>query len=215
MIAIKKNNGVIRECDISDAILKKTLKGHVRENQEIAHEERRMVAVHEAAHALAAVAQNIPVQSVTIMSTTTGAGGLTLMAPQSQHYFRKSDYENRIRVSYAGRAGEELAFGVDMVTTGASQDIKDATRLIRTASSNYGFDLYDNKNHAPMIYKTIAQGNIEKAANKYYQETIQLLRENVVALKMIAKALIEDGSISGERVKEIYEENIGAEIPMK
>lgn len=214
LIAIKKNRGVIRMCDINEAHLKKIMKGHVRENQETPQEDIKMTAVHEAGHALVAVASGVPVQSVTVMGTTTGAGGLTMMEPYSKHYFRKSDYENQIRISYGGRAAEELAFGVDMITTGASADIRQATNLIKGASANYGFNLCDTKTHAPMLYKTIAQGNVEKAANKYYQETIEILKKNVCALKDIAKELIENGTVAGDKVKEIYDHycEVGNEI---
>ncbi|MEE0929971.1 MAG: AAA family ATPase [Acutalibacteraceae bacterium] len=214
LIAIRKNNGIIRECDINEAYLKKIIKGHVKDNQEVPYEESKMVAIHEAGHALVAVAQGVSVQSVTIMGTTSGAGGLTMMNPSDKHYFRKSDYENSIRVSYGGRAAEQLAFGVDMVTTGASADIRNATSLIREAAENYGFNLCDTKTHAPVVYKAISQAHIETAANKYYKETIEILKNNVKALREIASALLENGTISGEMVQAIYEnnKNIGIEL---
>lgn len=205
LIAIKKNNGIIRECDINEAFLKKTIKGHVRGAADVSDEDSKMVAVHEAGHALIAVHEDIPVQSVTIMGTTSGAGGLTMMDPTNKHYFRKSDYEKQIKVSYGGRAAEQLAFGADMVTTGASADIRKATELIKSASANYGFNLYDSATHAPVVYKTLAQGNLEKAANKYYAEAIEILKNNIYALKAIAKELLDNGTISGDKVKEIYE----------
>lgn len=214
LIAIKKNNGVIRECDINEAYLKKTIKGHVRENAEVSEEDNKLVAIHEAGHALVAVYEDVPVQSVTIMGTTTGAGGLTMMDPSNKHYWRKSDYEKQIRISYGGRAAEQLAFGSDMVTTGASADIRQATNLIKSASANYGFNLYDSNTHAPVVYKSLAQGNLEKAANKYYAETINIIKDNVVALRAIAKELIDNGTISGVRVKELYEENKGKTLDL-
>lgn len=213
LIAIKKNNGIIRECDINEAFLKKTINGHVRDSAEVPEDDSKLVAVHEAGHALVAVHEGIPVQSVTIMGTTTGAGGLTMMDPQAKSYLRKSDFEKKIRVSYGGRAAEQLSFGEDMVTTGASADIRKVTNLIKSASANYGFNLCDAQGHAPIVYDNITRANMEKAANKYYQEAFDILKENVVALREIARALLANGTISGETVKEIYEKNIG--VPME
>ena len=204
LIAIKKNNGIIRECDITEAVTKRVIKGHVRNEQNRTDEDSEMVAYHEAGHALVAVMQGIPVQNVSIMGTTTGAGGITMMEPQSKHYHRKVDYENQIRVSYGGRAAEEIIYGKEMITTGASHDIKKATMLMKDATANYGFDLIDNKNHAPMVYKSISQANLEKAANKYYNETVKMLERNINSLKAIANELVENGCISGDRVKEIH-----------
>lgn len=204
LIAIKKNNGVIREQDLNEAYLKKIIKGHVKENAEVSKEDNELVAIHEAGHALIAVMEGVPVQSVTIMGTTTGAGGLTVMNQQNKNYYKKSDYENQIRISYGGRAAEEIAFGEDMVTTGASADINNATNMIRSAATYYGFDLCDTKKHAPIVYKEISQDNLEKAANKYYKETVDMLAKNVDVLKAIAQELIACGSITGKRVAAIY-----------
>lgn len=204
LIAIKKNNGIIREQDLNEAYLKKIMKGHVKENVEVPEEDSLLVAYHEAGHALVAVIEGVPVQSVTIMPTTTGAGGLTVMGQQMKNYYKKSDYENSIRVSYGGRAAEEVIFGEDLVTTGASADINNATNMIRSAATYYGFDLCDTKKHAPLVYKEISQENLEKAANKYYKETVELLAQNVDALKAIAQELIENGTITGKRVAAIY-----------
>ena len=204
LIAIKKNNGIIREQDLNEAYLKKIMKGHVKENVEVPEEDSLLVAYHEAGHALVAVIEGVPVQSVTIMPTTTGAGGVTVMNQQNKNYYRKSDYENQIRISYGGRASEEVIFGEDLVTTGASADIHNATNMIRSAATYYGFDLCDTKKHAPLVYKEISQENLEKAANKYYKETVELLAQNVDALKAIAQELIENGTITGKRVAAIY-----------
>jgi cell division protease FtsH len=204
LIAIKKNNGIIREQDLNEAYLKKIMKGHVKENVEVPEEDSLLVAYHEAGHALVAVIEGVPVQSVTIMPTTTGAGGVTVMNQQNKNYYRKSDYENQIRISYGGRASEEVIFGEDLVTTGASADIQNATNMIRNAATYYGFDLCDTKKHAPLVYKEISQENLEKAANKYYKETVELLAQNVDALKAIAQELIENGTITGKRVAAIY-----------
>lgn len=205
LVAIKKNNGIIRECDINEAVLKKTIKGHVRENANIPEDDSKLVAIHEAGHALVAVYEGIPVQSVTIIGTTTGAGGLTMMDPSNKSYFRKSDYEKQIRISYGGRAAEQLAFGSDMITTGASADIRQATNLIEYASVNFGFNLADSKSHAPVVYKNLSQNNLEKAANKYYAETVEILKANIEALKAVATELLHSGTITGERVKQIFD----------
>lgn len=215
LIAIKKNKGVIRECDISEAVTKKSIKGHIRELQEVTHEDKKLTALHEAGHTVVALAKNLHVQSVSIIGTTTGAGGLTTLEHINKHYFTKADYENQILVSYGGRAAEELAFGPDMITTGASQDIKRATELIKDASTNYGFDMYDSQKQAPMVYKTIAQVNIEKAANKYYRESVNILKNNLYALREMARELMENGRISGDRAKEIYQEYKDSEMEME
>lgn len=211
LLAIRHNEGVIREEDLNISISKKAIKGHIRPFDKDS-KDNKMVAVHEAGHALVAVLNGIIVRDVSILPSTTGAGGLTTMEPQDKHYFKKSDFVARIMVAYAGRAAEELAFGAENITTGAYSDIKKATNLIKDASSNYGFDMCDTTKHAPMVYTSIKQSNIEKAANKYYLETVNVLKENYEALYDIAKELVENGTITGDKVNAIVEKHSEKEI---
>lgn len=208
LLAIRKNNGVIRMSDIDEAYVKKAVKGHVRSYQDASPEEQKIVAYHEAGHALIAVLSNRRLQSVSILGTTTGAGGLTVSEPLNKHLLRKSDFEKQIRISYGGRAAEEVVFGEDMITTGASADIKKCTSLISEAASNYGFDLLNSDNPVPKIKYTDAKkidSTIEKASIKYYGETVEMIKENVEVLHLIAKELLDNGTISGRRVLDIYE----------
>lgn len=216
LIAIANNDGVIRDCDISDALVKKLIKGHVKDFQDISAEEREIVAYHEAGHALAAVIGGREVESVSILGTTSGAGGITVTAPLRKHLLRKSDFENQIRLTYGGRAAEEVIFGAEMITTGASADIRRATTLITDASANYGFDLLNSDNAVPVIKQTDAKklaDTVDKASVKYYQETVQLMQNNLDTLKEIANALLQNGRISGAMVQEIYNnKNMTVEI---
>ena len=203
--------------DIDEAYIKKAVKGHVRNNQDVSQEEREIVAYHEAGHALVAVIQERKIQSVTILGTTTGAGGLTVSEPLNKHLLRKSDFEKQIRISYGGRAAEEVMFGEDMITTGASADIRKCTHLIGDAASSYGFDLLDSGNPVPKIKYNDAKNvkdMIEKASIKYYDETVKLIKENVDALKAIANALLENGTISGKKVQELYDQYKNNEMAM-
>ena len=207
LIAIRKNNGVIRTCDIHEAYMKKTLKGHVRETQDASKEELKVVAIHEAGHALAAVMQGRGVQSVSVMGTTTGAGGVTFTEPLNTYLLRKSDFEKQIRISYGGRAAEEVCFGKEMISTGSSADIKKVTEILVDASSNYGFDMSGTKSDIPAIAytrKELSKDLIEKASVRYYDQTVHMFRENKSALLCIAKRLLNKGTIPGDEVKQIY-----------
>lgn len=208
LLAIRKNNGIIRIADIDEAYVKKAVRGHVKNLQDVSEEEREIVAYHEAGHALLAVVGGRGVQSVSILGTTTGAGGLTVTEPMNKHLLRKSDYETQIRISYGGRAAEEVIFGEDMITTGASADIRKCTALIGEAASSYGFDLLNSKNPVPKIKYNDAKNikdTIEKASIKYYEEAVQLIKDNLPALKDIANALLENGTITGEVVQKLYD----------
>lgn len=213
-VAIKNNNGIIREKDFNVALTQQIIKGHIKP-VDLEAKDTKITAIHEAGHALVAALKGISVRDVSVLPTTSGAGGLTTFEPTNNHYYKKSDYENKIMVAYAGRAAEQLAYGVNNITTGASADIKQATQLIKTAASYYGFDLCDNKSHAPIVYTTIKQNNLEKAANKYYAETVDVLKDNYKILYDIAKALLEMGTISGDVVNEIIKKHKNSDVNME
>lgn len=214
LLAIRNNGGVIREVDFNTALTQQIIKGHIKP-VDLEAADTKKTALHEAGHALVAALKGVPVRDVSVLPTSTGAGGLTTFEPLNKHYYTKADFEARIMVAYAGRCSEQLAYGVDNITTGASADIKHATQLIKDASSHYGFNLSGNASHAPILYSSIKQVDLEKAANKYYGETLNLLKENYKILYDIAKALLETGTISGETVTNIVNKYKTAEIDME
>ncbi len=113
--------------------------GYQKKNAILTDKEKRIVAYHEIGHALVAAKQSnsAPVQKITIVPRTSGALGYTMQVEEGNHYLMsKEEIENKIATYTGGRAAEEIAFG--SVTTGASNDIEQATKLARAMITRYG-----------------------------------------------------------------------------
>lgn len=160
--------------------------------------ERQMVAWHEAGHTLAIkyIAKE-PVPKVTIIGSTSGAGGVTFRAEPDMEIMSKSAMEAQIKIAYAGRAAEEIYFGNGQdVTIGASSDIKKATSMIRQYISVYGMSNgIGMLNMDVLIGRHSADREIideaKKLSGRLYQEVLQFLKEHKEELKRIAQALLE------------------------
>ena len=139
MVAVGKNKEAIDNDDISDAFFKIVMQGNKKQRKGIS-EINRIVAWHEAGHTLATkLLTNDSGPSVTIIGSSSGAGGVTFRTPEHEGLQSKKYLKNLVRVMYAGRAAEEIYQNdPDMITNGASQDIKQATGIIKEYLALYG-----------------------------------------------------------------------------
>lgn len=212
ILATTRNKEVITQEELDDAFFKLVMKGHKkRSGDERQQDEIKLVAWHEAGHAIATkllTANEVP--KVTIVSSTSGAGGVTFITPKKMGLLSKDEIRNQIKVLYAGRVAEYLLLGSeDKVTTGASQDIKQATRYIADfineygMSSTFGMLRLSSLGNSPLQENPLFVEEAIKLSKHLYEDTVAFLTENKRILQAVAEALIEKESLSEEELETI------------
>ncbi|NMA68049.1 MAG: AAA family ATPase, partial [Desulfitobacterium sp.] len=211
ILAANKHQSVITYEEIDEAYYKTVMKGSKKKsrNEEMQHKE--LVAWHESGHALCAkLLTDMEIPKVTIVPSTTGAAGVTFITPRKMGMYSKQDLLNNIKIRYAGRAAEYLLLGdEELLTTGASNDIEQATAHIREMITTYGmhprFGMLSlkelNVNAEAMILEEAS-----KLAKLLYEETVQLLADEKETLEQIAKALIEKETLDEDELDKIIAE---------
>ncbi|MBQ6487947.1 MAG: ATP-dependent zinc metalloprotease FtsH [Solobacterium sp.] len=207
-----------------EASIEVVFAGYEKKNAILTDQEKLTVSYHEVGHALVAALQShsAPVQKITIIPRTSGALGYTMQVEEGNHYlYTKQELENRIATLTGGRAAEEVVF--NEVTTGASNDIEQATRLARAMITRYGmhedFDMVAMETVQNQYLGGDASLNCsqETAADidrqvielvrKQHEKAKQLLMENRDDLDRIAKYLYEKETITGEEFMKILNED--------
>ncbi|NLY85183.1 MAG: hypothetical protein GX077_02380 [Tissierellia bacterium] len=164
-----------------------------------------MTAWHEAGHAIVSkLVAKQKVNKVTIIPSTSGAGGITFMEPKEGSYYSKEDLENMVKVSYGGRAAEYILLrDENKVTTGTSNDIDKATNIIMAMLGSYGmsdrFGLLNLEKVTGLNHEYILK-EAKEISNKLYQETIDFLEENYDLLKEMADLLMKKETLDEEEV---------------
>lgn len=204
ILAAQNSSGIITKSCIDDAFYKQIMKGHKKENKERKKEEIRIVAWHEAGHAVAGILTGREVTKATIIPSTSGAGGVTFFNNEKMGLFSKKELEEKIISLYAGRAAEELLVGKDMVTTGASNDIEKATDMIKSYICDYGMSqagMIDISRLEPdsETILSIAQD----MSQSLYERTVQMLKEHIKELDAAAALLMEKETVSGDELRKI------------
>lgn len=207
ILSVQRGSAFITKKMIDDAMSKMVLQGHIREDQsERDMEELRIVAHHEAGHALVGMLFGSEVTKVTILSSTSGAGGVTFSLPSKKNLLSVQDIRRKVMELYGGRASEEL-MGIS-VTTGASNDIERATSLIHDMVVKYGMDTSMgvlNLEQAGMSKEFILQREIE-LSTELYGDTVELLKMHRGTLNKIADLLLENETIYTSDLKAIIGE---------
>ena len=218
--AVKNGRKAVSQKDLFEAV-EVVLVGKEKKDRILSKEERRIVSYHEVGHALVSALQKDaePVQKITIVPRTMGALGYVMQVPEEEKYLNTKKEINAMLVGFlAGRAAEELVF--DTVTTGAANDIEQATRLARAMVTQYGmsekFGLMGLATQEDMYLtgRTVLNCGDATAAEidqevmrilkESYEEAKRLLSENRVAMDRIAEFLIEKESITGKEFMEIF-----------
>lgn len=202
LLAADREQSCITYDDIDDAFFKIIMQGNKKKRSDIS-KVQYITAYHEAGHTLATkLLTNDSVPSVTIVQSSSGAGGVTFRAPSEEGLQSKEYIRGLIKVMYAGRAAEEIYLGdTDSITTGASNDIKQATGLIKQYLGTYGMGdigMLDVSQFAH-DFKDIIQ-EASDLAKELYSETISLLRQNKDALIRIAEALVEKETLNENEI---------------
>jgi cell division protease FtsH len=201
-----KNGGIITQANIDDAFYRQIMDGHKKKSSERNQKEIQTVAWHEAGHALIGYLQNEEVSKISIVPTTSGAGGVTIFNQKKMGMYSKNELENHIRTLYAGRNAEILLNGVEGVTTGASNDIQEATKCIKHMVAAYGMSKYGLLNLAeiqvPMSELIDEYQSISKAME---DSCMQMLLENRDMLEKLAETLIERETMDENDLIKLFE----------
>jgi cell division protease FtsH len=217
--AVRNNRTVVTEADLEESI-ETVIAGYQKKNAVLSDSEKKVVAYHEIGHALVAAMQShsAPVQKITIIPRTSGALGYTMQVDQGDKYLlTKQELENKIATFTGGRAAEELIFGE--ITTGASNDIEQATKLARAMITRYGmsedFDMVALETvsnqylggDASLACSADTQNEIDRKVvelvKRQHEKASKILADNRGKLDELAKYLYEKETITGEEFMSI------------
>ncbi|MCL2285764.1 MAG: AAA family ATPase [Firmicutes bacterium] len=187
--------------DIDSAYYTALAGSEKKDRSNIREKEREVTAWHESGHAITALVTDPSnrVAKVTIIPSTGGAGGFCVNIPQERMYYTKQDLRHQIMVSLAGRAAEELHFGPDNVTTGASNDIEKTTSTAMQYVTKFGMG---NGIADVLLLKDEqkAARECEELLDGLYMETVELLRNNFAALEKLAAKLLVSETVDGDEI---------------
>ena len=217
--AVRSGRTIVNEADLEESI-EVVIAGYQKKNAVLSDQEKKVVSYHEIGHALVAALQShsAPVQKITIIPRTSGALGYTMQVDTGDKYLlTKEELENKIATYTGGRAAEEVAFG--QITTGASNDIEQATKLARAMIARYGmsedFDMVAMETVqnqylggdasltcSPETQKEIDQKVVEVVKTQH-EKAKKILEDNRDKLDEVAGFLYEKETITGEEFMEI------------
>ena len=220
--AVRDNRSEATQADLEESI-EVVIAGYQKKNAILTDEEKRIVAYHEIGHALVAAKQtnSAPVQKITIIPRTSGALGYTMQVEEGDHYLmNKQEIENKIATLTGGRAAEEIA--CNTVTTGASNDIEQATKLARAMITRYGmsndFDMVALETvtnqylggDTSLACSAETQSRIDSLVvalvKKQHEKAVQILTENRAKLDELAMYLYSKETITGDEFMKILGE---------
>ena len=217
--AVRDKRSVVTQADLEESI-EVVIAGYQKKNAILTDKEKMIVSYHEIGHALVAAMQNhsAPVQKITIVPRTSGALGYTMQVDEGNHYLMtKEELENKVATLTGGRAAEEVVFG--SVTTGASNDIEQATKVARAMITRYGMD----ENFDMVAMETVSNQylggdtslacsaetqtqidqQVVKLVKTQHEKARQILMENRKKLDELAQFLYEKETITGDEFMEI------------
>lgn len=224
LLAGRKNKKIIDMFDLEQAI-DRVIAGTEKKSRVISDSEKKLVAYHEAGHALVGymLPHTDPVHKVSIIPRGR-AGGFTLMLPQEDRYYMtKTELLERITMLLAGRVAEQIIF--DEISTGAQSDLERSTHLVRQMIMEYGMsdelgpvtlgkkhdsqvflgrDLARDRDYSEEIARAIDK-DVKETIGSCYQRAKDLLQENMDKLEMLAQSLLEKETLDGEEVAAIFE----------
>ena len=217
--AVRDNRSSASQSDLEESI-EVVIAGYQKKNAILSDQEKKTVAYHEIGHALVAAkqTQSAPVQKITIIPRTSGALGYTMQVEEGNKYLMtKEEIENKIATFTGGRAAEEVVFGT--ISTGASNDIEQATKLARAMITRYGmskdFDMVametvsnqylggDTSLACSMETQTEIDRQVVALVKQQHAKAVEILKANREKLDELASYLYEKETITGEEFMEI------------
>lgn len=225
--AVRQKRRAVTQADLEESI-EVVIAGYQKKNAVLSDKEKCVVAYHEIGHALVAALQtnSAPVQKITIIPRTSGALGYTMQVEQGDKYLMtKEEIENKICTFTGGRAAEEIIF--NEITTGASNDIEQATKLARAMITRYGmsddFDMVAMETvtnqylggDSSLACSADTQNEIDKKVielvKTQHEKAKKILEENKAALNKLAQYLYEKETITGDEFMKIFNELVPVE----
>ena len=219
--AVRRGSKVTMQEDLEESV-ETVIAGYQKKNRILSTKEKLTVAYHEIGHALVAAKQtdSAPVQKITIIPRTSGALGYTMQVDEGEHFLMtKSELLNKITTFTGGRAAEELVF--KEVTTGASNDIEQATKLARAMLTQFGmsdeFDMVametvqnqylggDASLTCSPETQTKIDSKVVEIVREAHTKALQILKENETKLHELARYLYENETITGEEFMQILQ----------
>ncbi len=220
--AVRNGRKEVTQQDLEESI-ETVIAGYQKKNKVLSDKEKLIVSYHEVGHALVAAKQtnSAPVTKITIIPRTSGALGYTLQVDEGEHnLMSKEEIENKIATFTGGRVAEELIF--HSVTTGASNDIEQATKLARAMitrfgmSDEFGMVALETESNAYLggdtslicsnDTATVIDKKVVELVNEQYAKAKQILSDNIMKLHEIAKFLYDKETITGEEFMKILNE---------
>lgn len=225
LIAARKKKNLITHEEVEGAFVKTTI-GQEKKSRVISEKEKRITAYHESGHAILfhVLETADPVHSISIIPTGVGAGGYTMPLPEKDPmYVTKKAFLEEIQTYYGGRIAEELIFGD--ITTGASEDIRQATKIARAMVKRYGMSErlgcidYSSEREEIVLGKELAQGQayggkitemideeVHRIMTECYQKAKDLLIYYMPVLHALAKELLEKEKLTGAEFEAVFAE---------
>ena len=220
--AVRDGRKFATQADFEESI-EVVIAGYQKKNRVLSNKEKLIVSYHEVGHALVAAKQtdSAPVHKITIIPRTSGALGYTMQVDEQEHFLMtKEELENKIATFTGGRAAEELIF--HSITTGASNDIEQATKIARAMISRYGmsddFDMVAMENVSNQYLggdasltcsfetQTLLDKKVVELVRWEHEKATKILTDNIGKLHEIAKYLYEHETITGEEFMKILNE---------
>lgn len=217
--AVRDGRKFATQADFEESI-EVVIAGYQKKNRVLSNKEKLIVSYHEVGHALVAAKQtdSAPVHKITIIPRTSGALGYTMQVDEQEHFLMsKEELENKIATFTGGRAAEELIF--HSITTGASNDIEQATKIARGMISRYGmsdeFDMVamesmsnqylggDSSLSCSFETQTLLDKKIVELVRRQHEKAYKILEDNIEKLHELAKYLYEHETITGEEFMKI------------
>ena len=221
--AVRDGRKFATQADFEESI-EVVIAGYQKKNRVLSNKEKLIVSYHEIGHALVAAKQteSAPVHKITIIPRTSGALGYTMQVDEKEHFLMsKEELENKIATFTGGRAAEELIF--KSITTGAANDIEQATRIARAMISRYGMsdefgmvamesvtNQYlggDTSLSCSFETQTILDKKVVDLVKKQYDKASQILKDNITKLHELAQYLYEHETITGEEFMKILDQS--------
>lgn len=225
LLAARRGNSVVTMAEFEDA-KDKILMGAERRSLVMTQEERRITAYHEAGHALVAffTPGHDPLHKVTIVPRGRALGVTMSLPDRDRHCFNRQELEARLVMLLGGRMAEELAFGEEFVTTGAGDDIRQASNLARRMVTEFGFNtrlgpLYCGMTEQTFLLSrqvgrrdihsdataTVIDEEIQKIIDKARTQARNILTRHIGQLDLVAKALVDHETLSGEQIRALLD----------
>lgn len=199
LICIQKGEARVTQDIIDEAIEKALFNGNRTKTKYV--DDLNTVAHHECGHALSLLLNGLPVARISVVPNTSGVGGMVLQQEGDTLFYKKNDIRCRVKSMYSGRIAEELVFGAENITSGASSDLKQANNMLDHYINDFAFD--SEYGLIPLAEEK-AQDKKRELAQELYNEAREEIRDNLDILKSMAVVVLENETMDGESLTDLY-----------